>query len=799
MDFLSQTYIALRGPTGAPQSATDTIAKLSDRLSPSTLLADRRAAVLSLKGLTRDCKAEVGDRALPGLLNVLQNDAEIDADIGKAAIETLQHLCEPEEASRELSLKHTDYFLANEQATHTLFTLLGNSHFYIRYATLQFLSTLLQNRRSVVQGYFLKAPNGAPSIISVLEDKREIIRNESIVMIQLLISQSPDIQKVLAFEGAFEKLFNTVSQEGGVEGGIIAYDALRCVDGLLRLNSSNQSYFRETSLPVLLCSLLVFPPNQQLQDSAPQEFALQFWDQQKAANVSLIIGIMGMLVGSKGSSNKETTVFALRLLPGNLTFPLSDVVVTPYMPVPETNGEEWDRLEPASALDALVELALHGEYNGLCSDRRLKDGLELRGASFERIQQEIKQMIIQGMLPREAPTETPMISPLLHALCLPPTSPLNVANVTTTHFASLLFAQLLSSSPRSKTVARSINPSPALHVSTPSQSQFFVPADGTPSSSVPDPDDEDAPQSLISLLSENLSALLPVQVARRRRERKRGKGMGAIDCGWLWEDPKAVREFLEAGGLGVLVEPINQTTEGESLIPGPRSTPIISRLSVDALIGQMTRFREDDRFKSVTPELVVLPYPTPGGLASNHNQNANQNPAEQEGELWFDWAFVDFWKSNHYTVQRGLNADPSALPSSSTGPDAESAMLISSLRDVIRRQAQEIEALQGKLRDLSTSTSNQPTWNPPLQESEGRKKEVEKEQEDLLVLLDETSTKWSRDKERMREAGLEVSEDEGDERWMKRRKRMGRSDWLIRGWCACVRFEVGLVVLFLAR
>lgn len=48
------------------------------------------------------------------------------------------------------------------------------------------------------------------------------------------------------------------------------------------------------------------------------------------------------------------------------------------MPVPETNGEEWDRLEPASALDALVELTLHGEYNGLDGSKRTKEGLELR-------------------------------------------------------------------------------------------------------------------------------------------------------------------------------------------------------------------------------------------------------------------------------------------------------------------------------------------------------------------------------------------------------------------------------------
>jgi intracellular protein transport protein USO1 len=55
--------------------------------------------------------------------------------------------------------------------------------------------------------------------------------------------------------------------------------------------------------------------------------------------------------------------------------------VTPYLPVPDTNGEEWDRLEPASALDALVELALHGEYSGQDAAKRTKEALELRTAA----------------------------------------------------------------------------------------------------------------------------------------------------------------------------------------------------------------------------------------------------------------------------------------------------------------------------------------------------------------------------------------------------------------------------------
>jgi len=47
--------------------------------------------------------------------------------------------------------------------------------------------------------------------------------------------------------------------------------------------------------------------------------------------------------------------------------------------------------------------------------------------------------------------------------------------------------------------------------------------------------------------------------------------------------------------------------------------------------------------------------------------------------------------------------------------------------------------------------------------SEEKRKEVEKEQEDLLVLLDEVNSKRRKDKARLRDAGLEVSEDEADD------------------------------------
>lgn len=791
-------------------------------MSPATLLADRRAAVLALKGLSRDCKEDVGNSALQGLLDVLANDAEVDADIGKAVLETLNILCDTEDTTpggKALGFKHTDVVLANEKTVHVLFSLLRESNFYTRFASLQYISTLLQNRRQAVQSYFLTAPAGPGSITAALEDNREIVRTEAIAMTQALVSQSSDIQKLLTFEGGFEKLFNIVTQEGGVDGGVVAQGALVCVDGLLRFNTSNQSYFRETPLPPVLCSLLLFPPQLQMDQPAPQEFALQFWDDQKLANASLVVGIMGMLVNSK--SNHEPSVFtrclieialasnapsplkvqALRLLPASINFPLSEIILTPYMPVPETNGEEWDRLEPASALDALVELAIHGEYNGLDGSNRSKVGLELRTAAatiYENFvrKEEVRQAIVQAMLPSETAgsSSTPHMTPLLHSLITPPNtaSPPDPANIISTHLATLLFSHLLRSSPRAKAAARRVIP---IHVPSAPQSgagNFFVPADGAPQDALDVEPDDEPPQSLLQILSENLSLSL---LARSRvnasdietREWDRlAVGYLCLLVQWLWEDPKAVRDFLDAGGLGVLVEAINQTSEVDVIVPGlcafllgvcyeynrepgeiTRATiyPILGRLGVANLTGQMSRFREDDRFKAVGPDSIVLPYPT---LPLSTTTNSNNR---DEAEIWFDWAFVDFWKSNFYSIQRGFSTEPDQSSLSFSGQNTESTMLVASLRDVIRQQSEEIEQLKKKLKEAASTSFNEvsklqtqiSSLSSALQSSEEKRKDTEKEQEDLLVLLDEVTSKRKQDKDRLRDAGLEVSDDEGED------------------------------------
>ena len=53
-------------------------------------------------------------------------------------------------------------------------------------------------------------------------------------------------------------------------------------------------------------------------------------------------------------------------------------------------------------------------------------------------------------------------------------------------------------------------------------------------------------------------------------------------------------------------------------------------------------------------------------------------------------------------MQRGFSAEPDQL-SSLNGQSAESAMLIASLRDVIRQQSGEIETLQKRLKEMGPS------------------------------------------------------------------------------------------------
>ncbi len=87
-------------------SAINTIQTLADRLVQADenqlSVEDRRAAVLALKGLSRDHNRAVGEHALPALLESIQRDAK-DEDTARALIECCITLCEVQSPEAQAS------------------------------------------------------------------------------------------------------------------------------------------------------------------------------------------------------------------------------------------------------------------------------------------------------------------------------------------------------------------------------------------------------------------------------------------------------------------------------------------------------------------------------------------------------------------------------------------------------------------------------------------------------------------------------------------------------------------------
>ncbi|KAK2070901.1 hypothetical protein P8C59_005363 [Phyllachora maydis] len=248
--------------TAAPakQSVGETISVLSGRLSSATLLEDRRAAILGLRSFAKEYPASVASGALRSLIGSLGNDGE-DVDTVKVVLETLLMLFSPNEdspeASEEIALWLADEFTQRQENIGILLGLLATDDFYSRLYSLQLLSAILAARPERTEESMLDAPLSIPRIVAMLDDRREAIRNEVVALLTSLTLESVVIQNSVAFESAFERVFNIMNEEGGLlDGGRTVEDCLIFLANLLRLNAPNQSMFREMGFNAQLGRLL---------------------------------------------------------------------------------------------------------------------------------------------------------------------------------------------------------------------------------------------------------------------------------------------------------------------------------------------------------------------------------------------------------------------------------------------------------------------------------------------------------------------------------------------------------------
>ncbi|XP_009289758.2 general vesicular transport factor p115 isoform X2 [Danio rerio] len=300
MDFLRGVMGSK--PAGPQPTGAETIQKLCDRVASSTLLEDRRDAVRALKSLSKKYRLEVGTMSMDHLVRILQTDRS-DTEILGYALDTLYNIvCNDEEEEQDdseeenqqkqeddLGAQFTDKFIQEPENITLLLTLLEEFDFHVRWPGVKLLTALLKSQCAQVQGIVLVSPMGVSRLMDLLADSREVIRNDGLLLLQQLTKGNAAIQKIVAFENAFERLLDIITEEGSSDGGIVVEDCLLLLLNLLKNNSSNQNFFKEGSY------IQKMKPWFEVGDDNSG------WSAQKVTNLHLMLQLVRVLVSPVNS------------------------------------------------------------------------------------------------------------------------------------------------------------------------------------------------------------------------------------------------------------------------------------------------------------------------------------------------------------------------------------------------------------------------------------------------------------------------------------------------------------------
>lgn len=311
MEFLKSGIKTVLGSTepGQQPSAAETVEKLVDRVYSSTLLEDRRDACRALKALSRKYRIEVGAQGMPPLVQVLQNDGQ-DAEIISYALDTLCNIVTSEEFDEEadnpavsvnVGEQFTEMFIKSPENVTVVMGYLDEYDFRVRRAAIQLITSLIANKTRELQELVLVSPMGVSKLMDLLTDSREVIRNDVLLLLIELTKGNSNIQKIVAFENAFDRLFDIVREEGCSDGGIVVEDCLILLLNLLKNNSSNQQFFKEGSYIQQLAPMFV------LNNSNSNELEDSTWTPQKVSNFHCMLQVVRALVTP---SNQQQVVSA---------------------------------------------------------------------------------------------------------------------------------------------------------------------------------------------------------------------------------------------------------------------------------------------------------------------------------------------------------------------------------------------------------------------------------------------------------------------------------------------------------
>ncbi|XP_071726425.1 golgin candidate 6-like isoform X2 [Rutidosis leptorrhynchoides] len=242
------------------------VERLLDCINNGKVVDDRRNAMAELQAVVADshsAQLAFGTMGFPVLFGVLKERE--DVELVRGAVETLLSALTPISHAKlhknevQPALMNADLLSRDEQNISHLLNLLSEDDFYVRYYTLQLLTALLTNSHVRLQEVILTIPRGMTQLVDMLMD-REAIRNEALLLLTYLTREAAEVQKILVFEGAFEKIFSIINEEGGSDGGVVVQVLLRETIGfdslisILKLRGSTNKFAQQKTVN-LLCVL----------------------------------------------------------------------------------------------------------------------------------------------------------------------------------------------------------------------------------------------------------------------------------------------------------------------------------------------------------------------------------------------------------------------------------------------------------------------------------------------------------------------------------------------------------------
>ncbi|EFA08682.1 general vesicular transport factor p115 [Tribolium castaneum] len=290
----------LKSVLGAPAPGTqptgaETVERLVSRVSTSTLLEDRRDACRALKALSRKYRLEVGAQGMDVLRQVLELDRS-DCEIIGYCLDTLCNITSKEvfeeESESNLNIKvnvgeqFTEMFIKNAENVTLVLSFLEEYDFRVRWPAVKLLTSLLASKPKEIQDVILVSPMGVSKLMDLLVESREVIRNDALLLLINLTKSNANIQKIVAFENAFDRLFDVIREEGFTDGGIVVEDCMLLMLNLLKNNTSNINFFKEGSYIQKLAPMFILPDN--LEEVG--------WSPQKVSNMHCVLQLVRTLV-----------------------------------------------------------------------------------------------------------------------------------------------------------------------------------------------------------------------------------------------------------------------------------------------------------------------------------------------------------------------------------------------------------------------------------------------------------------------------------------------------------------------